>query len=74
VKIVQVRAPTAGMVMKIKVADGAQVTAGTELLVFESMKMEIPVESPRAGTVVKIRVTPEQVFEEGEVLVDLKID
>jgi acetyl-CoA carboxylase biotin carboxyl carrier protein len=42
------------------------------LLVIESMKMEIPVESPEAGRVVEIRVEPGQSVDEGDVLVVLE--
>ena len=37
----------------------------------ESMKMEIPVESPCSGTVSQIRVEEGQAVEEGDVLVVL---
>ena len=35
--------------------------------------MEIPVEAPAAGTVLKIHVQPEQVFEENDPLMDLDV-
>ena len=43
--------------------------AGDTLAVLESMKMEIPVESPVAGTVAEVRVAPEDRVAEGDVIV-----
>jgi acetyl-CoA carboxylase biotin carboxyl carrier protein len=40
-----------GNVWKIVVAEGDSVSEGDELLILESMKMEIPVESPCDGVV-----------------------
>jgi biotin carboxyl carrier protein len=38
-------------VLRINVAAGERVEAGDVLMVLEAMKMELPVRSPRAGTV-----------------------
>ncbi len=45
--------------------------AGDVLLILESMKMEIPLESPESGRVAELRVAPEDSVEEGQVLVVL---
>ncbi len=66
-----VRAHIAGTVWKIEVADGDQVKEGQTVVILESMKMEMPVESPADGRVVKIHVTSGQAVEEGTPLVDL---
>jgi len=50
---------------------GATVGQGDELVILESMKMEIPVEAPKAGTVTEVRVAPEDQVSEGDVLVVL---
>ena len=47
---------------------GQTVDEGHELVILESMKMEIPVEAPCAGTVVEIRVAPEDQITEGDVV------
>lgn len=66
-----VEAPMAGMVKEVLVAPGDTVTQDQELLIIESMKMEIPIESPAAGVVAEILVgAPEQV-DEGQVLLRL---
>ena len=54
------------VVLKIEVAPGDRVEEGDTLIVLESMKMEIPVSAPRAGTVVAILAQEKQVVEEGQ--------
>lgn len=53
-----VRSPGVGKVIEILVTVGVQVATGDEVIVIESMKMEIPVTAPRAGRVVAIAVAP----------------
>jgi acetyl-CoA carboxylase biotin carboxyl carrier protein len=66
-----VRAHIAGTVWKIEVAVGDDVSEGQTVVILESMKMEMPVESPAAGKVTAIKVTPSQAVEEGAPLVEL---
>ena len=66
-----VTAPVHGIVVNIDVSAGQSVPEGAPLLVLESMKMEIPVLSEEAGTVSAIKVTPGDVVQEGDVLVEL---
>jgi biotin carboxyl carrier protein len=63
-----VQAEIAANVWKIQVEAGEQVTEGDELMILESMKMEIPVEAPSAGTVSEIRVAEKDQVQEGDVL------
>lgn len=65
---VEVEAQIAGNVWKIETRVGAQVREEDVLLILESMKMEIPVESPCAGRVAEIRVSEGDSIEEGAVL------
>ena len=65
-------APMAGSVKELLVARGDVVRARQELLILESMKMEIPVESPSAGTVTEILVTAPQRIDEGQVLLRIE--
>ena len=60
-----------GTVWKVEVSVGQKVAAGDTLVILESMKMEIPVEAPEAGTVKEIRCQPTQPVNEGDVLVVL---
>ena len=55
-------------VWRVLVAPGDAVTAGDPLVILESMKMEIPVESPVDGTVTDVRVQEGGVVQEGDVI------
>ena len=68
----EVKAELVGSVWKITTQVGAQVAVDDELIILESMKMEIPVTAPRAGTVKEIRVKETDVVKEGQVLVVLE--
>lgn len=52
----EVRSPAVGRVLEILVLVGAAVRSGDELLLIESMKMEIPVTAHRDGTLRELRV------------------
>lgn len=52
-----VLAPMPGRVVKLLVTAGEQVAVRQGLLVIEAMKMENELRSPKAGTVVELRVT-----------------
>ncbi len=67
-----VPAPMAGSVKELLVAAGDSISTGQELMVIESMKMEIPIESPAAGRVVEICVVAPQTIEEGQILLRLE--
>ena len=66
-----IRSEITGTVWQIKVAVGDAVAEGDELIVLESMKMEIPVVAPAPGTVVAIHVTTEGHVQEGDPLADV---
>jgi acetyl-CoA carboxylase biotin carboxyl carrier protein len=66
-----VKAELVGMVWKVRVNPGDDVTEEQELIVLESMKMEIPVIAPRSGRVVEVRVKEGDVVAENQVLVVL---
>jgi acetyl-CoA carboxylase biotin carboxyl carrier protein len=57
-----------GTVWKIEKQVGDSVAAGESVLILESMKMEMPVESPRAGRISELRCSEGQAVEEGAVL------
>jgi acetyl-CoA carboxylase biotin carboxyl carrier protein len=61
-----------GTVWEIRVNVGDAVAEEQVLVVLESMKMEMPVESPTAGRVSVIQVEKGQAVEEGEVLLTLE--
>jgi acetyl-CoA carboxylase biotin carboxyl carrier protein len=64
----EVKAELVGNVWKIVVGVGDRVEEDDVLLILESMKMEIPVVAPQAGTVKEIRVKETEVVKEGQVL------
>ncbi len=68
---VEVCAHITGTVWKIEVSVGQQVAEEETLVILESMKMEMPVESPEDGTVGEILVQEGQAVEEGDVLLKL---
>ncbi len=61
-----VKAHITGVVFQITSKAGDPVAAGDPVIVLESMKMEIPVEAPRDGTVKEIRVAEGQTVQEGD--------
>jgi len=62
----EIRAHITGVVFQITAKVGDRVAAGDPVIVLESMKMEIPVEAPRAGAVTEIRVAEGQTVQEGD--------
>ena len=68
----EIKAHITGVVFQITAKAGDTVAAGDPVIVLESMKMEIPVESPRAGSVKEIRVQEGQTVQEGETLATLE--
>jgi biotin carboxyl carrier protein len=67
--MIEVKAELVGNVWKIVAKPGDTVTEDQTLLILESMKMEIDVVAPRAGTVLEIRVKETDIVKEGQVLV-----
>ena len=68
----EVKAHITGTVWKIEVKVGDAVAEGQTVVVLESMKMEMPVESTGAGTVSAVLVKEGQSVEEGAPLIELK--
>jgi biotin carboxyl carrier protein len=66
------RAPMPAQVRSVLVAEGDAVEAGQALLLLEAMKMEIRVQSPRAGRVAHVRAKPGEQVEREQVLVELE--
>jgi acetyl-CoA carboxylase biotin carboxyl carrier protein len=57
-----------GTVWKIEKQAGESIAAGEAVVILESMKMEMPVESPTAGRVIELRCQEGQPVQEGAVL------
>ena len=67
-KPVKIETEVAGTVWKIVAAQGSVLAAEDVILIMESMKMEIPIEAPRAGKLVELRVAEGDVLNEGDVV------
>lgn len=65
---VKIRTEVAGTVWKIVAAKGAVLAEEDVILIMESMKMEIPIEAPRSGMLVELRVAEGDVLAEGDVV------
>lgn len=68
----EIEAHITGNVWKIQVAVGDSISDGDEVIILESMKMEIPVESEDDGVVKEIRCEEGQSVTEGDVLIVLE--
>lgn len=66
-----VRATMAGTVFRLLVQAGDRVEAGQDVVVLESMKMEVPVSAETAGTVRAVRVRAGDFVDEADPLVEL---
>ena len=68
---ITVNAHITGTVWKIIVKVGDAVAEGETVAILESMKMEMPVESPAAGKVTAVLVKEGDPVEEGAAVVEL---
>ena len=66
--VVNVKSEIAGNVWKILTKPGDRIEVEGELMILESMKMEIPVLSPKAGVVKEIRVAEGEAIAEGQLV------
>ena len=64
----EVRAEITANVWQVRVELGQSVDVGDELVILESMKMEIPVVAPLAGTVAELAVAPDDQVQEGDLI------
>jgi len=71
--MVQVKSEITGTVWKVVVKQGDRVAEDDVLLILESMKMEIPLTAPQAGTVREILVGENSPLAEGQVAVVLEV-
>jgi acetyl-CoA carboxylase biotin carboxyl carrier protein len=65
-------APITANVWKVLVSEGSEVSAGDTIVILESMKMEIPVESPYSGRIKKLYVQEGGSVVEGEPIAELE--
>ena len=65
-------APMPGVITKVMVVVGDDVTKGQPLLALEAMKMEHVIRAPRAGRVKSVSASPGQMVQSGTTLVELE--
>lgn len=68
----QVLSPVTGLVWKCVAAVGDTLQEGDTLMLIESMKLEIPIEMPRAGVLKAILVTEEDSVSEGQAVAEIE--
>ena len=64
----EVRSEMVANVWKVLVGAGDTVESGDTLVILESMKMEIPIEAPEAGTVKDVAVQEGGVVQDGDLI------
>ena len=64
----KILSPVAGLVFKIQASIGTVIAVDDEVMLIESMKMEIPVPSETAGSVKEILVAEGDAVKEGQAL------
>ena len=69
----QLETPVQGTVSKVVVKVDQTVKAGETLLIIESMKMEIPIESPRSGIVRELLATEGEQVKQDSVVAILEV-
>ena len=67
-----VKATMAGTIWKILIQEGQQVSVGEEVIVLESMKMEIPIEAEESGIVKKVYVAEGDFVNVDDALVEVE--
>lgn len=64
----ELKASMAGSIWKIVANEGQSVTDGQDIIILESMKMEIPIAAEEAGTIKELKVNEGDFVNEGDVL------
>jgi pyruvate carboxylase subunit B len=64
----EVRAPMAGLVLRLEVSEGQHVDSGTGLIVIEAMKMENELRAQRSGIVASIAAKEGETVNPGDLL------
>jgi biotin carboxyl carrier protein len=63
-----IKSPAVGKVLRLSVEQGATLARGDELMVVESMKVEIPIKAPASGRMKEFRVKPGDQIQRNSVL------
>ncbi|WP_019394145.1 acetyl-CoA carboxylase biotin carboxyl carrier protein subunit [Priestia filamentosa] len=68
----EIVASMAGNVWKVLVKVGDQVEEGQDVVILESMKMEIPIAAESGGTVKELKVNEGEFVNEGDIIVKVE--
>lgn len=71
-KAAHIKAPMPGLVLKISVEVGQEVSKGDTLLILEAMKMENVVKAPNDGKIKLIKVKAGDALNKGQVMVEFE--
>ena len=71
--IIAIKSDITGTVWKVLVKPGESVQEDDDLVILESMKMEIPVTATETAVVLEVCVTEGQSISEGDVVVTLEV-
>jgi acetyl-CoA carboxylase biotin carboxyl carrier protein len=67
-----IAAPMAGTVSRLLVQAGDMVTSGQDVVILESMKMEIAVQADAGGRVKAVKVSEGMFVDEGSILLEFE--
>ncbi|QQK74571.1 acetyl-CoA carboxylase biotin carboxyl carrier protein subunit [Salicibibacter cibarius] len=68
----EIKSPMGGNMWKIEVKEGDRVEVGQVVAILESMKMEIPVETEKAGTVSSITASEGDFIQEDDTVMEIE--
>ena len=64
----EIKASMAGSIWQIHIAVGDKVLAGQDIVILESMKMEIPIATEGAGIVKEVKMSEGDFVNEGDII------
>jgi acetyl-CoA carboxylase biotin carboxyl carrier protein len=67
-----IASPMAGTVARVLVQVGNTVTSGQDVVILESMKMEIAIQADAGGTVRTVQITEGEFVDEGTALIEIE--
>jgi len=62
----------AGVILEFLIKPGEQITVDQDVVMLESMKMQIPVQSPVSGTVKTLKANEGDFVDDGDVLLEVE--
>lgn len=66
--MLEVKAPLAGKIIKIYIAEGETIQAEEAVAILESMKMELTIRARVSGVIKEVNVKPNDIVHEGDII------